>query len=136
MPPVIRAAAGHCPGSRCRWRPTGPECSPQGTCAAGRSNVARRPSARDQWPWRSSTAGWRRRAVNEPPAVANPDAAVFSEFTELASDEQVAKAAAALERNGVRPLLAATRADARSLVDSLLANGAEGYKNTSQTLET
>src|SRR6266568_2581390 len=135
MAPVIRTAAGHCPGSRCRWRPTGPECSPQGTCAAGRSNAAPRPSARDQWRWRSSTGGWRRRAVTEPPAVANPDTAVSSEFTELASDEQVATAAAALERNGIRPLLAATGADARGLVRSLLTDGAEVYNNTSQTLE-
>jgi hypothetical protein len=67
--------------------------------------------------------------------VANPGAAVSSEFTELASDEQIAKAAAALERNGIRPLLAATGAEARDLVDSLLTGGAEVYNNTSQTLE-
>jgi hypothetical protein len=67
--------------------------------------------------------------------VANPDAAVSSEFTELASDERIAKAAAALERNGIRPLLAATGADARGLVRSLLVDGAEVYNNTSQTLE-
>jgi YkgG family uncharacterized protein len=73
--------------------------------------------------------------VTEPPAVANPDAAVSSEFTELASDEQIATAAAALERNGIRLLLAATGADARGLVRSLLTGGAEVYNNTSQTLE-
>jgi hypothetical protein len=67
--------------------------------------------------------------------VANPGAAVSSEFTELASDEQIAKVAAALERNGIRPLLAATGAEARDLVDSLLTGGAEVYNNTSQTLE-
>ena len=64
-----------------------------------------------------------------------PDAAVVAEFTELASEERIAKAAAALQRNGVRPLLAATGADARSLVGSLLTDGAEVYNNTSQTLE-
>ena len=73
--------------------------------------------------------------MTEPPAVASPDAAVSSEFTELASDERIAKAAAALERNGIQPLLAATGADARGLVDSLLTGGAEVYNNTSQTLE-
>src|SRR5258708_5511090 len=135
MPPVCRAAAGHCPGSRCRWRPIGPACSPQGTCAAGRSNAARRPSARDRWPWRSSTGGWQRWAVTELPAVASPGAAVSSEFTELASDEQIATAAAALERNGIRSLLAATGAAARGLVGSLLVDGAEVYNNTSQTLQ-
>ena len=68
-------------------------------------------------------------------AGAHPDAAVFAEFTELASDERIAKAAAALERNGVRPLLAGTGADARGLVGSLLTDGAEVYNNTSQTLQ-
>ena len=67
--------------------------------------------------------------------VAHPDAAVSAEFAELASDERIAKAAAALERNGIRSLLAATGADARSLVGSLLTDGAEVYNNTSQTLE-
>jgi hypothetical protein len=60
---------------------------------------------------------------------------VSSEFAELASGEQIATAAAALERNGIRSLLAATGADARGLVGSLLADGAEVYNNTSQTLE-
>ena len=73
--------------------------------------------------------------MTEQQAVANPDAAVSSEFTELASDKRIAKAAAALERNGIQPLLAATGADARGLVDSLLVDGAEVYNNTSQTLE-
>ena len=67
--------------------------------------------------------------------VAHPDAAVSAEFTALASDEQIAKAAAALEHNGIRSLLAATGAEARSLVRSLLVDGAEIYNNTSQTLE-
>ena len=62
-------------------------------------------------------------------------AAATSEFTELASDERIAKAAAALERNEIQSLLAATGADARGLVDSLLTDGAEVYNNTSQTLE-
>jgi hypothetical protein len=72
--------------------------------------------------------------VPEPSAVASPDAAP-AEFAELASGERIATAAAALERNGIRPLLAATGADARGLVRSLLAGGAEVYNNTSQTLE-
>ena len=67
--------------------------------------------------------------------VAHPDAAVSAEFTELASDERIATAAAALERNGIRSLIAATGADARSLVRSLLVDGAEVYNNTSQTLQ-
>ena len=43
--------------------------------------------------------------------VVHPDTAVSAEFTEPASDERIAKAAAALERNGIRPLLAATGAE-------------------------
>src|SRR3984957_4802893 len=58
-----------------------------------------------------------------------------SEFAELDSDEQNATAAAALEYNGIRSLLAATGADARGLVGSLLVDGAEVYNNTSQTLQ-
>jgi hypothetical protein len=73
--------------------------------------------------------------VTEPPTVASPDAAVSAEFAGLASGERIARAAAALERSGIRPLLAATGADARSLVGSLLPAGAEVYNNTSQTLE-
>ena len=73
--------------------------------------------------------------MTEPPAAANPEVAVAGEFAELASGEQIATAVAALERNGIRPLLAATGADARGLVRSLLADGAEVYNNTSQTLE-
>jgi len=73
--------------------------------------------------------------VTEPPAVANPEVTVPSEFAELASGERIARAAAALERNGIRPLLAAAGADARGLVRSLLTDGAEVYNNTSQTLE-
>ena len=73
--------------------------------------------------------------MTEPPTVASAVPSLSSEFAELASDERIAKAAAALDRNGIRPLLAATGADARGLVDSLLTGGAEVYNNTSQTLE-
>jgi hypothetical protein len=73
--------------------------------------------------------------VTEPPAVASPDATVPPDFGELASDERIATVAAALERNGIRSLRAATGADARDLVRSLLTDGAEVYNNTSQTLE-
>jgi predicted DsbA family dithiol-disulfide isomerase len=73
--------------------------------------------------------------VTEQHALADPGAAVSAEFTGLATGEQIATAAAALDRNGIRPLLAATGADARRLVGSLLVAGAEVYNNTSQTLE-
>ena len=73
--------------------------------------------------------------MTEQPVVASPDDAVSAEFARLASAERIAAAAAALQRNGVRPLLAATGPDARGLVGSLLPDGAEVYNNTSQTLE-
>jgi len=73
--------------------------------------------------------------VTEQHVAANPDAAVSAEFAELASDEQISTAAAALERNGIQPLIAATGPDARGLVRSLLPAGAEVYNNTSRTLE-
>ena len=73
--------------------------------------------------------------MNEQHALAEPGGAPPSEFAELATGEQIAAAAAALDRNGIRPLLAATGADARGLVGSLLAADAEVYNNTSQTLE-
>ena len=73
--------------------------------------------------------------MSEQHALTDPDAAAASEFAELATREQIATAAAALDRNGIRPLLAATGADARGLVGSLLTDGAEVYNNTSQTLE-
>jgi hypothetical protein len=72
--------------------------------------------------------------VTEPPAAVN-QAGVSSEFATLASDDRIARTAAALERNGIRPLLAATGAEARGLVGSLITDGAEVYDNTSQTLE-
>jgi hypothetical protein len=59
-----------------------------------------------------------------------------SDFSELASDERIASAAAALERNGVRAVVVATGGEARSLVRSLLVEGAEVFNNTSRTLET
>src|SRR3954451_1805139 len=134
MAPRLRGAAGHCPESRCRWRPAGPGCSRQGTCASGPSSAAQPPSARVRWPSHWSIGGWRRPAVTELPAVVSPDPVASSEFTELASDERIATTAAALERNGIRSLRAATGADARGLVRSQLADGAEVYNTPSQPL--
>jgi hypothetical protein len=73
--------------------------------------------------------------VADRPTVAAPEVAVPAEFAELASAERIARTAAALERNGIAPHIAATGAEARKLVGSLLADGAEVYNNTSQTLE-
>ena len=48
--------------------------------------------------------------MTEPPAVASPDAAVSSEFAELASGEQIARASVNLSSAGVGEFLAADAA--------------------------
>jgi hypothetical protein len=74
--------------------------------------------------------------VPEPAALEVSARHLDSDFSELASDERIASAAAALERNGVRAVVVATGGEARSLVRSLLVEGAEVFNNTSRTLET
>ena len=72
--------------------------------------------------------------MTEPPAVANPDAAVSPEFAELASDDRrQGRSGARTQRHPA----AARRHRCRraGLVGSLLTGGAEVCKNTSQTLE-
>ena len=73
--------------------------------------------------------------MTESVPVATPGAAGASEFSELASDERIATAAAALEGNGVQAFVVASGPEARSLVRSLLVDGAEVFNNTSRTLE-
>ena len=60
---------------------------------------------------------------------------VASEFSQLASDERIRAAAAALERNGMEARVVDSGEDARETVRSLLVDGAEVFNNTSQTLE-
>jgi hypothetical protein len=58
-----------------------------------------------------------------------------TEFSRVASDERISSAVAALEANGVGTFVVESGAEARSLVRSLLPEGAEVYNNTSRTLE-
>jgi len=58
-----------------------------------------------------------------------------TEFSRVASDERISSAVAALEANGVGAFVVESGAEARSLVRSLLPEGAEVYNNTSRTLE-
>lgn len=60
---------------------------------------------------------------------------VTSEFSELASDEQIARVAAALEAIGIETHVVDSGVDARAAVRSHLPDGAEVFNNTSQTLE-
>ena len=57
------------------------------------------------------------------------------EFTKLASDEQVARVAKALELNGMKVLIAENGEEAKKLVLDLVPQGAEVYANQSQTLD-
>ena len=73
--------------------------------------------------------------MSESPTLPNSTGELPAEFSRLASDERIASAAEALERNGVTTFVAASGAEARSLVRSLLVDGAEVFNNTSRTLE-
>ena len=57
-------------------------------------------------------------------------------FGVLASDERIAAAAEALERNGFRALTVSDGQEARLTVLELFPDGAEVFNNTSRTLES
>src|SRR5712692_10672474 len=58
-----------------------------------------------------------------------------SEFTQLASDEQIAKTVQALEAHGMRTVIFESGEEARSYVLDLIPSGAEVYNSPSRTLE-
>ncbi len=58
-----------------------------------------------------------------------------SEFTQLASAEQIAKTVQALEAHGIRAIVFETGEEARSYVLDLIPSGAEVYNSPSRTLE-
>ncbi len=68
----------------------------------------------------------------------NMDTALIpnKEFTRIASDEQIERAARALEANNVHTIVVDSAAEARKRVLELLPEGAEVYANISKTLET
>ena len=59
-----------------------------------------------------------------------------AEFARLASDEQIATAAAALTANGMEAIVVESGAEARSCVLDLLPEGAEVFTSMSRTLDT
>jgi hypothetical protein len=73
--------------------------------------------------------------VTEPPAVVQVTEEASAEFSGLASDEDIESVAHALENNGVTAFVSDAGSGARELVGSMLAEGAEVFNNTSQTLE-
>jgi L-lactate utilization protein LutC len=58
-----------------------------------------------------------------------------TEFSKLASDEQIERTAKALEANGMKVLIAENGEEAKRLVLDLVPQGAEVYANQSKTLE-
>ena len=58
-----------------------------------------------------------------------------TEFTQLASEEQIAKTMQALEAHGIRAVVFATGEEARSYVLDLIPSGAEVYNSPSRTLD-
>jgi len=58
-----------------------------------------------------------------------------SEFTQLASAEQIAKTVQALEAHGIRAVVFETGEEARNYVLDLIPSGAEVYNSPSRTLE-
>jgi L-lactate utilization protein LutC len=63
------------------------------------------------------------------------DEAAVAEFSQVSSPERMAAVALALERNGIRALLAQSGEEARQIVASLIPPDAEVFNNTSRTLE-
>jgi L-lactate utilization protein LutC len=57
------------------------------------------------------------------------------EFSRLASDQQIQRAAKALEENGIRALIAEHGEEAEQMIFDLLPEGAEIFTASSQTLE-
>ena len=56
-------------------------------------------------------------------------------FTQVASEEQIAKTMQALEAHGIRTVVFATGEEARSYVLDLIPSGAEVYNSPSRTLD-
>lgn len=65
-------------------------------------------------------------------AFAVPD----QEFTQLASQDQIARTVHALNAHGIRTVVVETGEQARSLVLDLIPDGAEVYNSASRTLES
>ncbi len=68
--------------------------------------------------------------------MTTPTLELNSTFTELASNEQIERTAAALEANNIHTLIAENAEDAKRLFFELVPNGAEVFLGASVTLET
>ena len=68
--------------------------------------------------------------------MTTPSITVDSAFTQLASNEQIERTAAALEANGIHTLIAENGADAKRLFFEQIPEGSEVFLGASVTLET
>jgi YkgG family uncharacterized protein len=68
-------------------------------------------------------------------ATGGPSERAIAEFAQLASDDEIDAAAAALARNGFASLVVDSGAEARDAVREILPIGAEVFNNTSRSLE-
>lgn len=68
-------------------------------------------------------------------ASGGPTKAAAKEFAQLASDNEIDAAVAALARNGFASVVVDSAEQARDAVRSILPIGAEVFNNTSRTLE-
>jgi hypothetical protein len=73
--------------------------------------------------------------VNDQSGATSREVALNAEFGELASDDRIAAAAAALETNGISAIIAGSGEEARQIAGRLLPEGVEVFNNTSRTLE-
>jgi hypothetical protein len=69
------------------------------------------------------------------PSAAGPSQGAETEFSRVASREQIGAVAGALEGNGITCTVVDSAEEARRAVRSILPVGAEVYNNTSRTLE-
>jgi len=70
------------------------------------------------------------------PTTGPSTTAPTDEFGRLATDEEIARAVAALEQNGIRTIVVPDAATAKATVLGLLPEGSEVFDGSSQTLET
>ena len=71
----------------------------------------------------------------EQPERDEPTESAIAEFAGLASDDEIALAASALQLSGITSMVVDSGAEAREAVRTILPIGAEVFNNTSRTLE-
>ena len=68
--------------------------------------------------------------------IDTPDAPDARDFARVAADEQIARAAAALEANGIHAIVVETGEEAKAALLSMIPEGAQVHSGASKTLES